>query len=184
MTLVTLMPNGDGDSVGTVWASSDGGTPHYQYIDEISQNGDIDYLSAGFGVQQIEAFTLDDWVAGAKIIVDVSPFVYVRSLTLVPAGDATLTLGLRLGGVTQEDTPFTVNFFSPWTLYSASISKPGGGSWLYSDLTALQATMKSNASASGDQIAVTQLGVEVIYSGNAPLSSTPKRHNYRLRVRR
>ena len=132
---------------------------HFAVVDEVSQNGDTDYIFGSTVATLRDSFTLESWSPGSVTITQVKVYFWSKRMDTNPQ----VTPFLRLGGIDSDGTIVSPDTLA-YTEYSEAISRPGGGSWQVSDFSTLQVGVIYSNAAKTAGLRVTQIYIEVTYT--------------------
>ena len=132
MATLILRPNGVGDYANIEDEVPDAAA-HWTVVDEVVAD-DADYVAQNVAGTAYDVYALEN-TAQAGIINSVT--VYFRCRRGIGAGTRTATPRLRLGA--SETTGTEITLGTSWTLYNEILARPGGGTWSWTDVNALQA---------------------------------------------
>ncbi len=159
----TLIPNASGDNTtldlygaATNWGSN------------LTDDGDTSYVANNETGLKQDTYNLSmsgDSYPSLAIIDSVSVYASVRYSTAVRTGD--IRTVARLGGI---DTTYNTTITgTTYLLKGGAVARPGGGSWLWSDLASLQAGVKMATEDVADEIFCTQVYVVISYHYTDPI---------------
>lgn len=152
----TLVPNAAGDYTNIPGASPP--VAHYLNVDDpVGAPDDATTYVYNDSVAQLkDAYNLVNTAIPSNAIIN-SVTVYFR---VMESADGFAQPFLRLGGVETAGTEIAVT--GSWITYSGLLSRPGGGSWLRSDLDSLQVAigLRNNTGLTY----LTQVYVSISYS--------------------
>lgn len=138
-----LYPTGDGDE--TDW-SANGAANAYDCVDDDKDtpNDNTDYISHNYASTSdyTHLFELSDLsvIDSEDSIANVD--VFVRARRTAPATTSPAKVVLKLGGNTSTSDAFNLSYSWDIDEVSFTASRPGGGSWSYSDFASLQAGLQ------------------------------------------
>lgn len=163
MATLTLRPAADGSAVA--WVASSGSD--YTCVDEVTANGDTDYVSTISG-NAIERFTTDDTAADAipdsAVINSVTVYWTMKQI-----GSEYKTVA---GLVRLSSTDSIGSYESPGTGYSEFsknfTTRPGGGSWTKQNIKDMEFGFRTGAGTVMDGTRVTQCYLVVDYTAEHP----------------
>ena len=160
MPTETLRPNGAGDATGLTASAGS----NYQCVDEVTANGDTDYVYGTTAGPVVDYYALDDTALTTETVDSVDVILESKVSANATSGDRSQP-GVRLSG---SDTNGTLSSLT--TSYvarqSPALVRPGGGSWAVSDLNGLQAKIGLYEDGA-DQSRATQIYVEINYTAGA-----------------
>src|SRR3972149_5377063 len=152
--VATSYPNGDG--YYTTWAGT------YTDVDETPHDADTTYIATSFIDAQYETYAAQD--ISPMTIIDISSVKVIITVRCYVSNCRNVAAMVRLSGTDSFGTEYM-----PTTSYSEIshifTTKPGGGSWTESDVNAMEIGVRTPADTEGDQVRVTQIRVEVTYTG-------------------
>lgn len=171
MAIEIVRPDADGSETGWNLKSGESGAKCLQ-VDETTKDDDTTYLrtSGGFGGTVRQLFTGTDGISGSPPITGLTLKYYQkRSASNAPTSRAVV----KLSGSYSYGSEVTVDVGAYTTLNSATMSKPGGGSWTLSDLRSAEFGFERvNAGALKTETRVTQFWYEIEYTAGGHSAPT------------
>ncbi len=125
-----LTPSGPGDLTNI--SSVAGAATHWQAV--LTNDGATSYVQQGLTSEATDTYAQTPSVSlPTNSIID---YVTVSVVGATPTGGGGLYVVVRLGGTSVETS--LGDMTSSYVTYSANLTRPGGGSWVYADISTLQ----------------------------------------------
>lgn len=154
-----LRPNGAGLSASLTASAGS----NYQCVDEVSANGDTDYVSTTVNTQ-LDYYALDNTALTTETVDSVDAWTEARVLAGAGGGDL-VAPGVRVSGSDSSGSAGTLTT-SYVARESAALARPGGGSWAVSDLDGMQFKLVLQENGTSES-RCTQVYVEINYTAGA-----------------
>jgi len=164
MGALTLRPNGDGTYKTIKYCTE--GSNHYTAVDESSPDEDSTYVGTN-ELDQQDTYTLENHTTETGDISAVTVYWRMKRGNTLGIGAKPM---IRLG---STDVKGTLQYATTsYTDYSETLSRPGGGSWSWSDIDSLEAGINILAAGYGYYVYVTQVWVVVTYASTYTVTTT------------
>ncbi len=169
-TSLTLRPDGTGAYNGLSDYPSSGS--NWEKVDDVSPDGELTYVYATEGSYENDAYTLTNHTTETGTINSVRVYFRIRIWSTYWDGTGYCQPFLRLGTSEVNGTEQSHKSV-PWSTYSQTLPRPGGGSWSWTDIDNLQVGIRLRQSLAG-AIYCTQVYVAVDYTANQTPVADPQ----------
>jgi len=172
LSVLTIRPNADGDSIGFPSKLGAGVDSNYKASDEIECDYNTTmvygYSSGAPAEQYLDVYALENHVSESGAITQVKVYAITKHSDYLTSADYdSFAIAIKTGGTIHYGT-ISPDYGSYWATitYTMTVNPNSGAAWTWSAIDSLQAGVIARTNGSGsDYVGCSQIYVEVTYGG-------------------